>query len=147
MGVCPNSTAKREWRLTAKDSPRVLIADDEMMIADTLAMILNQNGYEATAVYSGEEAVETARTFRPQTLLSDVVMTGITGIQAAIQIRRIIPNCGILLFSGHGLSAELLACASLDADAFEILAKPVHPRVLLERLKVVGKGAVGKGAD
>ena len=38
--------------------PRVLVADDERVIADTLAIILNQAGFDATAVYSGEKAVE-----------------------------------------------------------------------------------------
>ncbi len=127
--------------------PRVLIADDEIMIADTLAMILNQNGYEATAVYSGEDAVKIAKTFRPRTLLSDVVMTGISGIQAALQIRQILPHCGILLFSGHGPIAESLARAVPDTQAFEILAKPVHPRDLLERLRALTQTGVNDGAD
>jgi DNA-binding response OmpR family regulator len=42
--------------------PKVLVADDERVIADTLAIILNQSGFEATAVYNGEKAVEAART-------------------------------------------------------------------------------------
>ena len=36
--------------------PKVLVVDDERVIADTLAMILNQSGFQATAVYSGEAA-------------------------------------------------------------------------------------------
>ncbi len=45
--------------------PRVLVTDDERVIADTLALILNKSGFEATAVYSGEEAIETAKTLSP----------------------------------------------------------------------------------
>ena len=58
------------------------IADDEPIIADTLAIILNQAGFEARAVYSGEEALIMAKSFQPDLLISDVVMTGITGIAA-----------------------------------------------------------------
>ncbi len=39
--------------------PKVLVVDDERVIADTLAMILNQSGFQARAVYSGETALET----------------------------------------------------------------------------------------
>ena len=82
--------------------PKVLVADDERVIADTLAIILNQSGFSATAVYSGEKAVETAKTLRPDMLISDVIMTDLNGIDAAIQIRALLPSCKILLFSGPG---------------------------------------------
>ena len=45
--------------------PRVLIADDEQVIANTLAIILNQAGFDARAVYSGEKAVEAVDSFQP----------------------------------------------------------------------------------
>jgi len=67
--------------------PKVLVADDERVIADTLAMILNQSGFEARAVYSGEKALELAATFVPDMLISDVIMADLNGIDAAIQLR------------------------------------------------------------
>jgi len=115
--------------------PKVLVADDERVIADTLAIILNQSGFEATAVYSGEKAVEMARTLRPNMLISDVIMTDMNGIDAAIQIRSILPDCKILLFSGQAATADLLEGARARGHEFEILAKPVHPQDLLARLR------------
>lgn len=115
--------------------PKVLVADDERVIADTLAIILNQCGFEATAVYSGEKAVETARTWRPDMLISDVIMTDLNGIDAAIQIREILPACKILLFSGQAATADLLDRARGQGHEFEILAKPVHPQDLVARLR------------
>src|SRR5258708_18044634 len=88
--------------------PKVLVADDERVIADTLAIILNQSGFEATAVYSGEKAVETARTLRPDMLISDVIMTDLNGIDAAIKIRMLLQSFKILLFSGTSTTADLL---------------------------------------
>ena len=49
--------------------PKVLVVDDERVIADTLAMILNQSGFQARAVYSGEAALETASTYEPDMLI------------------------------------------------------------------------------
>ena len=118
-----------------KVKPRVLVADDERVIADTLAMILNQSGFEARAVYSGERALEEASSFQPQMLISDVIMADLNGIDAAIRMRQLLPGIKILLFSGQAATADLLEKARTQGYEFEILAKPVHPQDLLSRLR------------
>ena len=118
---------------TAK--PKVLVADDEPVIADTLVMILNQSGFEARAVYSGELALELASTFEPDMLISDVIMADLNGIDAAIRIRALLPRIKILLFSGQAATADLLEKARAKGNEFEILAKPVHPQDLLAKLR------------
>jgi CheY-like chemotaxis protein len=115
--------------------PKVLVVDDERVIADTLAMILNQSGFEARAVYSGEKAVELAAAFTPDMLITDVIMADLNGIDAAIMIRALLPNIKILLFSGQAATADLLEKARAKGYEFEILAKPVHPQDLLSRLQ------------
>ncbi|WP_263418527.1 response regulator [Terriglobus albidus] len=122
---------------TTGNQPRakVLVADDEQVIANTLAIILNQAGFEAKAVYSGEKAVEALDSFRPDMLISDVIMTGMTGIEAAIETRMRLPHCKILLFSGQAATADLLDKARSQGHEFEILAKPVHPTDLLAKLR------------
>jgi len=114
---------------------RILVADDEQIIANTLAIILNQAGFEARAVYSGEKAIEALDSFQPDMLISDVIMTGMTGIEAAIATREKMPNCKVLLFSGQAATADLLEKARLEGHEFEILAKPVHPTDLLAKLR------------
>jgi CheY-like chemotaxis protein len=121
----PETTAKH----------KVLVADDERVIADTLAMILNQSGFDARAVYSGEKALELASTFEPDMLISDVIMADLNGIDAAIRIRSLLPSIKILLFSGQAATADLLEKARAQGYEFEILAKPVHPQDLLSRLR------------
>jgi CheY-like chemotaxis protein len=118
-----------------KSRPRVLVADDERVIADTLTMILNQSGFEARAVYSGEGALEMATAFEPDMLISDVIMADLNGIDAAIRIREQLPHIKILLFSGQAATADLLEKARSQGYEFEILAKPVHPQDLLSRLR------------
>jgi len=115
--------------------PKVLVVDDERVIADTLAMILNQSGFEARAVYSGENAVETAGTFSPDMLITDVIMADLNGIDAAIKIRALLPKIKILLFSGQAATADLLEKARGEGYEFDILAKPVHPQDLLSKLR------------
>ena len=117
------------------NKPKVLVADDERVIADTLAMILNQSGFEAHVAYSGEKALELATDFQPEMLISDVIMAGLNGIDAAIKIREVLPSIKILLFSGQAATADLLEKARGQGYEFEILAKPVHPQDLLAKLR------------
>jgi CheY-like chemotaxis protein len=114
---------------------KVLVVDDEKVIADTLAIILNQNGYDASAVYSGKSAVERAQEVVPDLVISDVIMNDMDGIQAAIAIRGLLPRTKILLFSGQAATADLLESARAQGHEFEIMAKPVHPQDLLAKIK------------
>jgi CheY-like chemotaxis protein len=115
--------------------PKVLVVDDERVIADTLAIILNQSGFDASAVYTGTAAVDRAREERPDLIISDVIMPDMNGIEAAIRIRQLLPGCKILLFSGQAATADLLEKARQQGHEFEILAKPVHPQDLLAKLR------------
>ena len=119
---------------TLQNSRRVLILDDEQIIANTLVMILNRNGFEAQAVYTAQDAISTAAQLSPDVLISDVIMEGMTGIDAAIRISQLVPRCRIILFSGQAATADLLEKAEASGHHFEILAKPIHPRILLQCL-------------
>jgi DNA-binding response OmpR family regulator len=110
---------------------RVLVVDDEPNIADTLAHILQTAGFEATAVYSGEEAVPIASTFLPDFAIIDVMLGGLNGIDAASMIVQQRPACRIVLFSGHPDTAKLVQGRPTP---YEILAKPVPPDLLLQHL-------------
>ena len=88
---------------------KVLIADDEHVISDTLAAILNQGGFEARAVYSCAKAVEIAPSFRPDLLVFDVLMAEMSGIEAAIRIKALLPEVHVFLLSGQTATHELLA--------------------------------------
>jgi DNA-binding response OmpR family regulator len=113
---------------------RVLIVDDESVIADSLALIFRASGFEARAVYSGERAMELAQSFEPDVLVSDVVMRGLTGIEVAISVRQQFPECQVLLFSGQAATSDLIQAADSKGYRFDILTKPVHPKILLEYL-------------
>jgi DNA-binding NtrC family response regulator len=123
--------------MTNQAARRVLVLDDEQVIANTLALILNRSGFEAQAVYTAEAAIKSAREFSPDVLISDVIMDGSTGIDAAISISEIVPHCRVILFSGQAVTADLLEHAKASGHRFELLVKPVHPRALLERLKQI----------
>jgi DNA-binding response OmpR family regulator len=119
----------------AAPNRKVIVVDDEILIAETLVMILHKSGFDAQAAYSGESAVVLARDFQPQILITDVIMSGMSGIETAIQVRSILPSCKILLFSGQVGSARLLQKARKEGYEFDILDKPIHPKELIAKLE------------
>jgi DNA-binding response OmpR family regulator len=124
---------------TSEQTPikrKVIVADDDETIATTLELILKQAGFEARAVFNGEQLIELLDTFEPEIMIIDVVMPGMTGIEVAIAVRNRIPVCKILLFSGQAATADLLEQAKTHGHEFEIVAKPIHPSDLLARLGV-----------
>ena len=78
-------------RMEIAEKIKVLIVDDEQLIADSLSWVLNMEGFETCVVYSGEEAVAIAGSFRPDALICDVLMTGISGVETAARISEKFP--------------------------------------------------------
>jgi DNA-binding response OmpR family regulator len=115
--------------------PKVLVSDDERVIADALATILNRAGFDASAVYTGTDEIESARAIRPDFIISDIIKPDMNGIEAAIRIREFLPDCKILLFSGQSATVDLLNTAMDNGLEFGFFPKPVHPQTLLTWLR------------
>ena len=122
-----------------ESSPKaaVLVVDDERIIADTMVLILNANGFRATAAYEAQSALQLVRTAPPQILITDVVMPGMNGVQLAITVQNAWPQCRILLLSGNTMTHELVEAARQTGYEFDFLSKPVHPDTLLQRLSAL----------
>ena len=119
----------------------ILVVDDEPIIADSLATILSRSGYSARPVYDGKIALELARMLRPALVISDVMMPGMTGIELALTLEQLVPECKVLLFSGQAATVDLLAEARELGRDFAILNKPVHPEDLLRQVSEYVKPA------
>ncbi|HEX3891467.1 MAG TPA: response regulator [Terracidiphilus sp.] len=132
----PSTQPEREHGedLTAA-RPTILVVDDQRLIADTTAEILNQSGFKASRAYSGQAALEIARSLKPDYLLTDVLMPGLNGVELAIEVTRELPTTRIVLFSGQAGIADILHRAKDDGYVFELLSKPIHPEKLVEHLR------------
>jgi DNA-binding response OmpR family regulator len=113
--------------------PIVMVVDDERVIANTLAVILNQQA-TSMAFYDGESALDAAHRIAPDLLLADVVMPGMSGVELAIAMKNVAPQCKVLLFSGQATTINLLADARAAGHNFTLLQKPIHPTDLLARI-------------
>jgi CheY-like chemotaxis protein len=128
---CPRDDSREPQRIL----PKILVVDDERRIADTLAEILEMSGFQVATAYDGWEALETVGRFHPDYLLSDVLMPRMNGVELAIAIRKMFPSARILLFSGQAGISEILLEGQRQGFEFELIAKPIHPLRLIERLK------------
>jgi CheY-like chemotaxis protein len=120
--------------LGKKSKPLVLVVDDEKIIADTLSIILSKSGFSTMTAYDGVAALQLAKDLKPDLVISDVMMPGMTGIELAIAITQTVPRCKILLFSGQAATVDLLEEARNAGYNFTTLTKPVHPTDMLQRI-------------
>jgi len=117
--------------LEPAEAIRLLIVDDERVIADTLATIFTQASYETRAAYSAEEALALIEGWTPGLALIDVVLPGMNGIDLAIRLKAELPGLRLTLISGQAVTTGLLEHARRDGYDLDIVAKPVHPSTLL----------------
>ena len=113
--------------------PIVLVVDDEHLVADTLGIIFKRAGFCTLTAYDAKGALEIASAVAPDILVSDVDMPGMNGVDLAMTMIKLIPECRVLLFSGHATFADLSGAREAGHD-FPLLPKPVHPAVMLENV-------------
>jgi CheY-like chemotaxis protein len=137
-GKIPFPGAPEDSSILSRDSSkkqRILVVDDEELIAHSLREILLQAGFDTICALSGAEAIELAAEVCPDIVISDVIMPDLDGVQTAIRIRRACPDARILLFSGQAATSDLLERARAEGHAFELLPKPIHPARLVALLR------------
>ena len=113
---------------------KVLVVDDERVTADSLALILRGRGFDSRAVYSGEEAAVLAPEWKPDAVITDVVMGKMDGVALSNYLAHTLPDCRVLLISGHNDAEALIDEGKSQGRELPFLAKPFHPDSLLEFL-------------
>jgi DNA-binding response OmpR family regulator len=122
---------------------RILIVDDEPVIADTLSVIFRGAGYETLAAYNGVLGLLAAQSFSPNLVLTDVVMPEMDGVSMAMEICSKMPEVRVLLFSGQAGTVNLLQKAEGVGLHFELLHKPVHPKEIIRKVRQLLAGEDG----
>jgi DNA-binding NtrC family response regulator len=133
----PLAQVPRKFLSPEENSHRgvVLVVDDERLVADTRAAILAAWGYNTMTAYDAESALRMASVKPPEILISDVILTGMNGVDLAIAIKTTAPSCRVILFSGQIDGLGLLTTAQNAGHNFTLLSKPVHPMDLFAQLE------------
>ena len=112
---------------------RVLVVDDDRLVADTLSLVFAVNGYDAEARYSASSGLERARSFDPGLVICDVTMPEETGLELADKLRFELPDARVLLFTAFASNAARVhAHASRTGHPLRMLNKPCRPEELLQ---------------
>ncbi len=112
---------------------RVLVADDNLDAAESLAMLLTMMGHEVRAAHDGMQAVEQAEQFRPDLILMDVGMPKVDGLQATTQIRSKAWGAAPVIVALTGWGQEADRKRSKEAGCDVHLVKPLD----FDRLSVL----------
>ena len=113
----------------------VLVVDDDKAVADSLAFMLRHAGYETHAAYSFRQAAADATSLRPDVMVADIRLPDGNGIDLAVQIRKVLASCKILLFSGDVESNSLVDQSRFKGHNFQFVEKPIHPQDLILKLR------------
>ena len=111
---------------------RILVVDDEPLVAQTLGLIFARQGFEVTAVHGAEQALLAAANLAPDLLLTDIDMPGTDGVALMTEFSRLYPACPILVLTGfYAALGRVHDCAETLAQPVSIVTKPCQPTDLL----------------
>ena len=117
---------------------RVLVVDDDRLVADTLCMIYRVNGFESEARYSAAEGFERAKSFVPDMVLCDVTMPEESGIELAQRMQEALPDTRLLLLTAYASNAATVNAQSQNMiRPLKLLSKPCRPDDLLRETRAL----------
>jgi CheY-like chemotaxis protein len=121
---------------------RVLVVDDDRLVADTLNLIFQANGYESEARYSAAEGLECARTFEPRLVLCDVSMPEGSGLELAEAMNAEMPQCQMLMLTAYSSNFPKVELQAVRMKRpLKLLSKPCRPEDLLREAENLLKTA------
>lgn len=115
---------------------RVLVVDDDRLVADTLCMIYRVNGFESEARYSAADGFERAKSFAPDMVLCDVTMPEESGLELAQRMQEALPGTRLLLLTAYASNAAMVRAQSRRMmRPLKLLSKPCRPDDLLRETR------------
>jgi two-component system KDP operon response regulator KdpE len=123
---------------------RILVIDDEPQIRRIMRTTLITAGYEVDDAKTAEEGLLKVREFRPDLVLLDINMPGMSGLAACREL-RVDPNIAIIMLTVH--NTEAAKVEALDAGADDFVTKPFSTPELLARIRAaLRRTPVGQSA-
>lgn len=119
---------------------RILVIDDDRLVADTLSLIYRANGFDAEACYSAADGLERSRTFDPALMLCDVSMPVESGLSLAEKVYAERPGMRMLMLTAYSSNAAKVHLQSIRMRRpLRLLAKPCPPEELLRETRALLK--------
>lgn len=114
---------------------RILIVDDEQDFASTLAERLRLRSYDVHVVISQNETIALVDKIKPDVVLLDLNLSGVSGIEILMTLRNVYPEVEVILLTGHMNLASTIE--GLRLDSFHYIFKPFDIQELIEKINTV----------
>jgi putative PEP-CTERM system response regulator len=116
------------------EAARILVVDDEPDMVETVARILTRLGHESVTATDGRAALAALEREQPDLVLTDLRMPGMDGLEVLKEVKRVIPQAPVVLFTAHATIET--AVEAIKAGAFDYITKPFTAdqlQVVIER--------------
>jgi CheY-like chemotaxis protein len=111
---------------------RILIVDDDPLVAETLTLIFQRHGFDAVAANTADKALDEVRAVAPDLVLCDIDMPGRDGFSLMGDLTRELPECPILVLTGFYSSLNRVQeFTSKLRQQVSVVTKPCQPMDLL----------------
>ncbi|MSV72556.1 MAG: response regulator [Actinobacteria bacterium] len=113
---------------------RVLVVDDEVPLTVVVSSYLEREGFKVSVAHTGPDAVEAARSDRPDLIVLDVMLPGFDGVEVCRQVRQF-SDAYIIMLTARDEEVDKILGLSMGADDY--LVKPFSPRELIARVRAM----------
>ena len=111
---------------------KILVVDDEQSILDLVTAYLEKEGYEYRSAMDGRSGLKSARMFKPDIIVLDIMLPGMDGIEALTELRKD-SDAYVIMLTAKAEETDKIVGLSVGADDY--LTKPFSPRELMARIK------------
>ncbi|MDN3029537.1 response regulator transcription factor [Streptomyces sp. S.PB5] len=125
--------------------PRVLLIEDDRAVREGVALALRRQGHDVAAAPTGEDGMTHLTSFRPDVVVLDLMLPGMTGLDVCRGIRSVDQTLPIIMATARGDDVDIVV--GLEAGADDYVVKPVQASVLNARIRAVLRRAGGAAAS
>lgn len=111
---------------------KIFLVDDDFQLRDSLAVFLDESGFEVAEASNGAQAIQAIFDFRPDLLITDVMMPGMSGLSVLEKMKERCPQMKIVVMSG--LNDKSTREKVMKLGAFTFLHKPVNLEQIEEQV-------------
>jgi two-component system response regulator RegX3 len=122
---------------------RVLVVEDEPSYVEALRLALGAEGFEVDAALDGHSGLERFRAGRPEVILLDLMLPGLSGLDVLREIRRL-SDLPVIVVSAKGAEADIVSALELGADDY--MTKPYSARELIARIRAATRRGAAPAA-
>src|SRR5438128_7692017 len=119
----------------------ILVVDDEKNIVQLARLYLNNEGFRVETASDGKQALERAKTVRPDLIVLDIMMPEMDGLTVCKELRKT-SNVPVIILTARGDDIDRIVGLEVGADDY--VTKPFNPRELVARVKAVLRRSQGQ---